>query len=43
MPVTHVLLVHGINSNAKWQSSIRRVLEPHFHVVKIRYWQYRWL
>ena len=20
MPVTHVLLVHGINSNAKWQS-----------------------
>lgn len=43
MPVTHVLLVHGINSNAKWQSSIGRVLEPHFHVVKIRYWQYRWL
>jgi len=42
MPITHVLLVHGINSNAKWQKAIGRVLEPHFNVVKIQYWQYRW-
>jgi hypothetical protein len=42
MPKTHLLLVHGINSNAKWQKAIGRVFEPHFHVVKIRYWQYRW-
>jgi AcrR family transcriptional regulator len=38
-----VLLVHGINSNGKWQNDVGRVLEPHFQVVKVKYWQYRWL
>src|SRR5438045_7935334 len=42
MMPTHLLLVHGINSNRKLQKAIGRVFEPHFHVVKIRYWQYRW-
>ena len=38
-----VLLVHGINSNGDWQDAVEHVLDPHFEVVKIRYWQYRWL
>jgi pimeloyl-ACP methyl ester carboxylesterase len=38
-----VLLVHGINSNGDWQNAVGQVLAPHFEVVKIRYWQYRWL
>jgi pimeloyl-ACP methyl ester carboxylesterase len=37
-----VLLVHGINSNGGWQDAVGHVLEPHFEVAKIRYWQYRW-
>ena len=37
-----VLLVHGINSNGDWQNAVERVLEPHFEVIKICYWQYRW-
>ena len=38
-----VLLVHGINSNGDWQDAVEHVLDPHFEVFKIRYWQYRWL
>jgi pimeloyl-ACP methyl ester carboxylesterase len=38
-----VFLVHGINSNGDWQKDVGQVLEPHFEVVHIRYWQYRWL
>lgn len=38
-----VLLVHGINSNGDWQNAVGQALSPHFEVVKIRYWQYRWL
>lgn len=37
-----VLLVHGINSKGDWQWGVGHVLEPHFEVVKIRYWHYRW-
>jgi pimeloyl-ACP methyl ester carboxylesterase len=38
-----VLLAHGINSNGDWQNAVGHVLEPHFEVVKIRFWQYRGL
>jgi hypothetical protein len=38
-----VFLVHGINSDGDWQKDVGQVLEPHFEVVHIRYWQYRWL
>jgi pimeloyl-ACP methyl ester carboxylesterase len=38
-----VLLVHGINSSGKWQDQVSQVLNPHFKVVKVKYWHYRWL
>jgi len=38
-----VLLVHGINSTGGWQKDVGRVLDPHFHVVSVKYWHYRWL
>src|SRR6185369_9871116 len=36
-----IITIHGINTDAPWQEEVKKVLEPHFECVSIKYDKYR--
>jgi len=36
-----IITVHGISSDGRWQTEVRRALEPHFECQEVKYGEYR--